>query len=295
MIPDAHYGYARTAGGLIHYCDIGSGEPILLLHATSRSLRCYRRMMPLLASRFRAVAIDLPGWGNSHPLAEGSSVEDVARTVVDFLDALGIEAAHLFGLHLGNKVGAALAAGWPDRVKKVILAGQTHSLIVDRARRDREIDRLSRHHFRGHQADATPLSRLQAWSAANATLQAQYWTPAMLRGEDVREEDIEDARIRLSDYLTGQPTLARSYPMVHAFDMTDAFARIDAETLVLELLTAEEEEAIGRQAPGMCRVMKNAVPGYLRDADNLVLEARPLEVVDAIVRFIDAGPRIPAT
>lgn len=283
-------GYAEVPQGFLHYAECGSGHPLLLLHATSRSLRCYRRMMPLLAPHFRTVAVDLPGYGNSHPLNGYGGLEDVAAALVAFLDALGIERAHVFGLHLGNKVGAALAAGWPDRVGDVVLAGQTHSIIVDRARRDAEIERLSRHHMTALRAGDGGIGELQAWSGANATAQALWWTPALLKGDRVRPEDVDDARVRLADYMLALPTLPRSYSLVPGFDMTEAFRRIEARTLLLELRTPQEEH-LGPQGRMMAEGMRNAAYACLENADNLVLESRPQEVVDAIRSFLPAGPR----
>lgn len=278
-------GYVTTPRGQMHYVEAGEGPPLLLLHATSRSSRCYRRMMPLLAPHHRVVAPDLPGFGNSHSLEGVSSIEDLAKCIVDFLDAMKLDRVHLFGLHLGNKVGSALAAHWPDRVRDVILVGQTHSLIVDRARRDQEIGRLSRHHFTATAQSGNGLELLQSWAAVNATTQAQWWTRPLLAGANVRAEDVDDARTRLVDYLTGQPSLTVLYPKVHAFDMTEAFRRIQARSLVLELLTPEEMH-LGPQAPAMAALMQRAEHASLQDADNMVLESRAPEVCDIVLRFL---------
>lgn len=293
MTRTLQYGYATVPTGQLHYAEMGEGDPLLLMHATSRSLRCYRRMMPLLAARYRTLAVDLPGFGNSHPLGNLRSVESIAECVVRFLDAKQIARANLFGLHLGNKVGAALAAGWPDRVGDVILMGQTHSLIVDRARRDQEIARLSQHHFAGSGGSENGLNHLQSWAVVNQTAQALWWTKPLLSGEAVRREDVEDARIRLADYLVGQPSLAQNYASVFAFDMTEAFRKIKARTLVVELLTPQEAH-LGAQAPEMCRLMQRAQHAALQNADNMVLETRAEEVTEMILRFLENRVREPA-
>jgi pimeloyl-ACP methyl ester carboxylesterase len=284
--PKPNFGYATTPTGQIHYCEMGEGPVLLLLHATSRSLRCYRRMMPLLAANFRTIAIDLPGWGNSHGLDGVEGIEGVAQCVADFLDAMKIPRAHLFGLHLGNKVGAALAARWPERVGDVILMGQTHSLIVDRARRDAEILKLAQHHFARDTASANGLELLQAWAACNTTVQALWWTKPLLKG-DVKAANVDDARTRLADYFVGQPSLAKNYRSVFDFDMTAAFEAIQARALVIELLTRQEAH-LGRQADAMCSRMRNASACYLEEADNMVLESRAGEVVDVIQQFLKA-------
>ncbi|MGD9942166.1 MAG: alpha/beta fold hydrolase [Burkholderiaceae bacterium] len=287
--PPFRRGYADTARGQLHYLEAGSGdETLVLLHATSRSSRCYRRMLPLLAQRFHVLAPDFPGFGGSHPIDDIGSIEDLAQVIVEFLDLRGLQRVHLFGLHLGNKVGAALAARWPARVKDLILMGQTHSLIVDRRRRDAEIGRLSRHHYPPDTASSNGLELLQAWAGVNATIQAQWWTRPLLKNARIDADDVDNARARLIDYLTGQPSLEKLYPLVHAFDMTEAYRKVQARTLLIELLTAEEMH-LGAQAPQMAALMQRAEHAALQEADNMVLEFRPQEVSELILRFLNGS------
>ena len=62
-------GYADTAVGQVHYREAGEGEVVVLLHQTASSSIMYYRVMPYLAGRFRVVAMDTPGFGNSDALA----------------------------------------------------------------------------------------------------------------------------------------------------------------------------------------------------------------------------------
>ena len=84
-------GYAQTPRGQIHYAEAGDGPPLLLLHATPRSHRAFRGMLPLLAPHFRAIAIDAPGYGHSHPLPPEIDMAWMAESLVQCLDALGTD------------------------------------------------------------------------------------------------------------------------------------------------------------------------------------------------------------
>ena len=95
--------------------------------------------MRRLGGRFRCFAVDTLGFGGSDPLAAKATMEDLARSMVHFLDALKIGRAHVLGFHTGNKIAAAMAAGHPDRVGKAVLIGMTHSLVISRKRRDAAI------------------------------------------------------------------------------------------------------------------------------------------------------------
>ncbi len=112
-------GYAPDALGQLHYVEAGAGPPLLLIGETPRGHRFFDPLLPLLAPTVRVIAVDLPGLGNSHRLPEPVSIRAMARCMVEFLGALGIERVDVFGMHTGNKVAAALAADWPDRVDRL--------------------------------------------------------------------------------------------------------------------------------------------------------------------------------
>ena len=119
-------GFADTPEGQVFYVESGAGEPLILLHQSPRSSSMYLDLIPLLARRHRAIALDMLGYGHSPPLTvvDGrGDVMEVAGNVVSVLDALDIERAHVFGFHTGAQVAAQVAANWPDRVAALILGG----------------------------------------------------------------------------------------------------------------------------------------------------------------------------
>jgi len=69
------------------------------------------------------VAVDLIGCGGSGAPPEGVTVRDLAESVVGVMDSLGIEKAHVLGNHTGATVSVELAAGWPERVDRLVLFG----------------------------------------------------------------------------------------------------------------------------------------------------------------------------
>jgi pimeloyl-ACP methyl ester carboxylesterase len=114
--------YTDIPEGQIHYCIEGTGEPILLLHAAVSSSDEYARVIPFLSKKYCAIAMDFLGNGNSAPAPRPYSVADHARTVVSFMDNLGIKKAIIVGQHIGAKMAVELAINWPDRVSKLVLS-----------------------------------------------------------------------------------------------------------------------------------------------------------------------------
>lgn len=119
-LPVRHF--VRIPPGEIHYAELGSGAPILLLHQTPRSWREYRAVLPLFAASHRAIAMDTIGYGDSISYTESDSIEMYASAVIDFLDALGIETVPVVGHHTGGVIAIELAATYPDRIAAVALS-----------------------------------------------------------------------------------------------------------------------------------------------------------------------------
>lgn len=70
--PALRFAYADTPLGQLHYAEGGEGTPVLLLHQTPRSWDEFREVLPLLATRRRAIAMDMYGFGMSAKPARGT-------------------------------------------------------------------------------------------------------------------------------------------------------------------------------------------------------------------------------
>jgi pimeloyl-ACP methyl ester carboxylesterase len=96
---------------------------VLLLHQTPRSWDEYRDVLPLLARRRRAIAMDTMGFGDSSSLpGEENSIERWAEAAVSLLDALEIGQTAVVGHHTGAYIAAEIAVAHPDRVRAAVLS-----------------------------------------------------------------------------------------------------------------------------------------------------------------------------
>jgi pimeloyl-ACP methyl ester carboxylesterase len=118
--------FVELAHGTVHCAVAGAGPPVLLLHQTPRSWDEYRDVLPILAERRQAIAMDTAGFGDSTPLPAGEdSIERWADVAAGLLDALELERAAVIGHHTGAYVAAELAASRPERVEAVVLSSLT--------------------------------------------------------------------------------------------------------------------------------------------------------------------------
>ena len=117
-----HRNFADTPEGQIHYATAGQGKPVLLLHQTPRSWDEYRDVLPIIGTRYRAIAMDTLGFGDSYQPRRPASIELYARGVIQLLDALSVEGASIVGHHTGGVVAVEVAAVYPERVEKLVLS-----------------------------------------------------------------------------------------------------------------------------------------------------------------------------
>ncbi len=115
-------GFAQCPDGNIEYLEVGSGEPLILLHATPASCLAYRDVAPLLADRYRCIAMSTMGYGQSdRPSRPYTSLSQFARAVTWLMDGLGIERAHLYGNSTGSNIAAVVAAEHSERIDRLVL------------------------------------------------------------------------------------------------------------------------------------------------------------------------------
>lgn len=109
----------------IFYREAGAADApvILLLHGFPTSGHMFRDLMPALADRYRVIAPDLPGFGNTLAPPRGTfdySFDTLAETIASFVDALGLTRYILYIFDYGAPVGLRLAMRYPKRVAAIV-------------------------------------------------------------------------------------------------------------------------------------------------------------------------------
>jgi 4,5:9,10-diseco-3-hydroxy-5,9,17-trioxoandrosta-1(10),2-diene-4-oate hydrolase len=119
-----------VAGSLpapLHYHEAGDGPALIMLHGSGPGVSGWSNFkgnLPVFARSFRTLLLDMPGFGRS-PLwqLDRRYPEVAADAVVQFMDALGIESAHLLGNSMGGAVAMHTALTHPERVDRMVLMG----------------------------------------------------------------------------------------------------------------------------------------------------------------------------
>ena len=124
----------RTRSGRISVLSAGIGpETVLCLHGLGGTKASFLPTVAALSSRYRVVAMDLPGFGESDkPIGAAYDAEWFARTAFDTLDALGVGDAHLVGNSMGGRVAIEAGLLHRDRVRGLVLLSPALAWLRDR-------------------------------------------------------------------------------------------------------------------------------------------------------------------
>src|SRR4051812_42151393 len=121
--PDAlRFETIKTKLGRVSTMSAGKGKPIVMLHGLGATKAEFLPTLAALAPHgWRAIAIDLPGYGDSDkPFPASYDAAFFSRWVVATLDALGIDRAHVLGHSMGGRVALEVGMTAPDRTDRLI-------------------------------------------------------------------------------------------------------------------------------------------------------------------------------
>jgi len=254
-------GYVDTTSGQVHFRELGSGRPLVLLHKTPSSSIQFVRCAPLLAHRARVVAFDTPGFGLSDPPPKPPTICDYARTLAEAMDALRLGPVDLVGHHTGASIALELAAIRPSLVRRLVLAG----ILAFAQPEDREPWHGYLRRFEldacGDYLETYPLPLLREW---------------------LERDDPEQFHLELIAYLQAGERYWWSYEAVLAHDAYARLRQVACPTLFLNQERGRvRESTLGahRALPGSSYV---ELPGTSEGAMD-----DPHAFAAAIERFLD--------
>jgi pimeloyl-ACP methyl ester carboxylesterase len=125
VLPTVHYRSQAVGNVDVFYREAGPADApvILLLHGFPTSSHMFRDLIPLLADRYRVIAPDLPGYGQTRAPKRGDfdyTFDNLANVVGGFVDAIGLTKYALYIFDYGAPTGLRLALAHPERVTAII-------------------------------------------------------------------------------------------------------------------------------------------------------------------------------
>lgn len=119
----------------IFYSDIGSGEPIVLIHGSlSYAQETFSRQIDPFSRHYRCLCPDLPGHGRSKDIANNWTTATLAEEIYLWLSEIGIKKAHMVGHSMGGDIVMYLMLHHGELVRSAVSissAGMVNDSIAD--------------------------------------------------------------------------------------------------------------------------------------------------------------------
>lgn len=266
-------GDVRRAGGVLHWRSVGSAAqhpPLVLLHMLGGWSDDWRMVARLLATDRRVIAFDLPGHGLSEwqgPPPEVQSVEETAALVAGAMAELGLGQVELAGTSLGGCVAVALAAGMPERVRRLALP----SCALGKGRSWDDI--------RAKEANQLRTGMFTAAGDPNPT-----GPEALVKVFGVRDAARISAEQNVSRRLAGR-WIRPQERGVALTDFSRLMARISAPTL---LIYGENDTFFPSYRPIAEAALRHSQTMVLPQASGLPVLDDPVATAAALRQFLDA-------
>jgi pimeloyl-ACP methyl ester carboxylesterase len=268
----------RDVGGVkLHYLTAGHGPSLILLHGYAETSRMWRPIMPVLAERFTVIAPDLPGIGDSDVPASGLDMKAAATRIHDLARALGVQKAEVVGHDIGLMVAYAYAAQYPAEVTKLVLMD---AFLPGVAGWEPIYDNPGIWHFRFN--GPTP-EKLVA--GRERTYFTYFWNDlAADKNHSLPQADREayiaaysrPGRMKAAwEYFVSFPQAAKD------------FAELAKTKLPMPVLSIGGDKSLGKELGEQVKlVAPNTTVIVLKDCGHWILEEKPKETTDALVRFL---------
>jgi len=261
----------------LHYLTAGHGPTVILLHGFAETSRMWRPIIPVLAEKFTVIAADLPGIGDSGIPADKIDMETSASRIHALARSLGVEKARVVGHDIGLMVAYAYATQFPAETEKLVVMD---AFLPGVAGWEAIYNAPNVWHFRfnGEYPEALVKGRERTYFEYFWNVFAADKTRSIPEADRkaYTEAYSKPGRMRAAwAYFASWPQLAKD------------FAQISQTKLTMPVLSIGGDKSLGNElAEQMKLVATDVTVVVLKDTGHWILEERPKETTEAIVKFL---------
>jgi pimeloyl-ACP methyl ester carboxylesterase len=263
----------------LHYLKAGKGPAVLLLHGYAETSRMWRPLIPLLAEKFTVIAPDLPGIGDSS-IPDKIDMLSAAKEIHGLVRSLKIYKARVVGHDIGLMVAYAYAMQFPNETEQLVLMD---AFLPGVPGWEPIYNAPNVWHFRFN--GEYPEKLVQG---RERTYFEYFWNVfAADKNHSIPEADrkayaeayAKPGRMRAAwTYFASWPQLAQD------------FARLSQIKLTMPVLSIGGEKSLGKELGEQAKlVADNPKVIVLPNAGHWILEEKPKETTDALLKFLDLG------
>jgi pimeloyl-ACP methyl ester carboxylesterase len=279
-VAEVDHHHADLGDVRLHYVTAGAGFPVVLLHGWPQSWYEWRHIIPGLADRFRVIAPDLRGLGDSSRPTDGYDKKTVGHDIWRLVsEALGIGEFYLVGHDWGGPTAYAVAAAHPQAVRKLVILDVT--IPGDGSQN------ISQGGRRWHHAFHQTLDLPEALVAGREDIYlGWFYRTYGARPDAISERDV-------AEYLRvyRQPGALRagfSYYRAISRDIADNAARLARSKLPMPVLALGGDCSWGRGlevVESLRRMAADVQGGVIENCGHWVPEEQPGELLRRLLAF----------
>jgi pimeloyl-ACP methyl ester carboxylesterase len=269
--------FADVEGMKFHYLIAGQGPTVILIHGYTQTSRMWRPLIPKLADKFTVIAPDLPGIGDSAIPKDGLDMKTAAIRIHALVKSLGVTKARVVGHDIGLMVAYAYAAQFPSEVEKLVVMD---AFLPGVPGWELAYDDPNTWHFRFH--GPTPEALVQG---REKIYFAYFWND--LAADKTRSLPENDREAYVAAY--SRPGRMRAGWAYFASwpDTAKDFAKLAGNKLTMPVLSiAGDKASAAILTPQMKRVATDVTVIEFKDTGHWLMEERPNETMDALVKFL---------
>jgi pimeloyl-ACP methyl ester carboxylesterase len=268
---------AEADGVKLQYLTAGHGPAVILLHGYTQTSRMWRPIIPLLAGKFTVIAPDLPGIGDSEIPANGLDMKTAAIRIHALAKSLGIDKARVVGHDIGLMVAYAYAAQFPSEVEKLVVMD---AFLPGVAGWEDVYNNPGIWHFRFNGPTPEALVR-----GRERTYFEHYWNDfAADKAHSLSEAD----RVAYAAAYARPGRMRAGWAYFVSFQQAAKdFAELSRTKLTMPVLAIGGEKANGTLLGQQMKIVaSDAEMVVLKDTGHWVLEERPKDTTDALLKFL---------
>jgi pimeloyl-ACP methyl ester carboxylesterase len=239
----------------IYYEVHGKGEALVLIMGYTANTAWWFRQVPAFSRQYRVVAFDNRGSGQSDKPDAPYTMEMMAGDLAELLEAIGINAAHLFGVSMGGMIAQHFALRYPERVRSLILGctlcGGPHAIMPDAEAMTFLFD------FE-HMQKLTPEERVREWIPFLVSQKFIDKNPAL----------IQEVMAKMMEHLAPIHGAMRQAQAITGHDTYERLPEIRVPTLVIagdadRLIPVENSRILASRIPrSQLVILKNMGHGF---------------------------------
>jgi pimeloyl-ACP methyl ester carboxylesterase len=268
---------ANVDGVQLHYLTAGKGPTVLLLHGYTQTSRMWQPIIPLLGEKFTVIAPDLPGIGESSIPADKIDMLSAANRIHALVRSSGVDKARVVGHDIGLMVAYAYAAQFPSETEKLVVM-DAFIPGVEGWEPIYNDPHLWHFRFNGEYPEKLVKGRERTYFEYFWNVLAADKTHSIPEADRkaYTEAYSKPGRMRAGwAYFASWPQLAKD------------FAQISQTRLNMPVLSIGGDKSLGKElAAQMKLVATDVTVVVLKETGHWILEERPKETTDALVKFL---------